>query len=449
VIGADAKSLQSMVLLELFVMSSVAWLAGYLLALFAVPIVLSAVGFMEFRTGDFDVNPTLSVGSTIFTAVTTLGLAMLFGRSRARDFISLEIEEGVEYPQEEVAFILRSAGNSKPALQLISGVVTISGLVIRDFLQSITYNDPEKAGWQFNVEDGTFRIKNAAQETILASGGTEGLEDPNFILTIIKDKIAEIEKANKEAKDDAKAASDAAGGAQGTANTADDTASTAKSRVDILKEDLDATFTRSPGSRAGYTFTNDFKDFFTNDNDLKDFAFLEKITPANVSTYIANASIKQATIAALAVGRAQIKNLAVSTAKIAEAAVKTLQIGEDSVVVAKAFPGRGGKASSSAVVAATGGLNPLGGRIFASVSLSASARDNGLTVSLSFSSGGGATARVSANDNSSSGEGSIEAPCSVSAVSGSSEIGVIAYVTVSGNGATYSNVLLSMSAYRR
>ena len=95
VIGADAKSLQSMVLLELFVMSSVAWLAGYLLALFAVPIVLSAVGFMEFRTGDFDVNPTLSVGSTIFTAVTTLGLAMLFGRSRARDFISLEIEEGV------------------------------------------------------------------------------------------------------------------------------------------------------------------------------------------------------------------------------------------------------------------------------------------------------------------------------------------------------------------
>ena len=95
VIGADATSLQSMVLLELFVMSSVAWLIGYLLALFAVPIVLSAVGFMEFRTGDFDVNPTLSIGSTIFTAVTTLGLAMLFGRSRAREFIELEIEEGV------------------------------------------------------------------------------------------------------------------------------------------------------------------------------------------------------------------------------------------------------------------------------------------------------------------------------------------------------------------
>ena len=95
VIGADGQSLQGMVLLELFVMSSVAWLAGYLLALLAVPIVLSAVGFMEFRTGDFDVNPTLSIGSTIFTALTTLGLALLFGRSRARQFIELEIEEGV------------------------------------------------------------------------------------------------------------------------------------------------------------------------------------------------------------------------------------------------------------------------------------------------------------------------------------------------------------------
>ena len=96
VIGADGKTLQGMVLLELFVMASAAWLIGYILALLAVPIVLSAVGFMEFRTGDFDVNPTLGIASTLFTAVTTLGLAVLFGRSRARDFIELEIEEGVK-----------------------------------------------------------------------------------------------------------------------------------------------------------------------------------------------------------------------------------------------------------------------------------------------------------------------------------------------------------------
>ena len=95
VIGADGGSLQGMVLLELFVMSSAAWLIGYVLALLAVPIVLSAVGFMEFRTGDFDVNPTLGIGSTLFTAITTLGLAMIFGRGRTREFIELEIEEGV------------------------------------------------------------------------------------------------------------------------------------------------------------------------------------------------------------------------------------------------------------------------------------------------------------------------------------------------------------------
>ena len=45
VIGADSKGLQGMVLLELAVFASVAWIAGYLLAMFAVPIVLSAVGF--------------------------------------------------------------------------------------------------------------------------------------------------------------------------------------------------------------------------------------------------------------------------------------------------------------------------------------------------------------------------------------------------------------------
>ena len=73
VIGADGRTPQGMAV-ELFVMSSVAWLVGYILALLAVPVVLSAVGFMEFRTGDFDVNPTLGIGSTIFTAVTTLGL---------------------------------------------------------------------------------------------------------------------------------------------------------------------------------------------------------------------------------------------------------------------------------------------------------------------------------------------------------------------------------------
>ena len=96
VIGADSKGLQGMVLLELAVFASVAWLAGYLLALFAVPVVLSAVGFMQFKPGDYNIDPTLSFGATLFTAISTLGLAILFGRKRARDFISLEIDEGVK-----------------------------------------------------------------------------------------------------------------------------------------------------------------------------------------------------------------------------------------------------------------------------------------------------------------------------------------------------------------
>ena len=96
VIGADSAGLQGMVLLELAVFSSVAWIAGYLLAMFSVPIVLSAVGFMEFRTGEFDIDPALSFGSTVFTALSTLGLAILFGRKRSQKFIELEIEEGVK-----------------------------------------------------------------------------------------------------------------------------------------------------------------------------------------------------------------------------------------------------------------------------------------------------------------------------------------------------------------
>ncbi|MEC7097283.1 MAG: pentapeptide repeat-containing protein, partial [Candidatus Thermoplasmatota archaeon] len=65
-------------------------------AMFAVPIVLSAVGFMQFKSGNYNIDPALSFGATLFTAVSTLGLALLFGRKRAREFIDLEIEEGVK-----------------------------------------------------------------------------------------------------------------------------------------------------------------------------------------------------------------------------------------------------------------------------------------------------------------------------------------------------------------
>lgn len=99
VIGATSKGLRGMVLLELGVIATVAWLIGYLLAMAAVPVVLASIGFMEFSALGYSVDPRLSITATIFTAVTTLGLALIFGRSRAKDFMEIEIDEGVSRVQ--------------------------------------------------------------------------------------------------------------------------------------------------------------------------------------------------------------------------------------------------------------------------------------------------------------------------------------------------------------
>jgi ABC-type antimicrobial peptide transport system permease subunit len=99
-IGATAEKLKGMVLFELFIISTVAWLGGYLLALVAVPFVLSSVGFMEFEALEIDVKPSLSFGSTFFTILTTLGLALIFGNSRTKSFLEMEIDEGVKKTKE-------------------------------------------------------------------------------------------------------------------------------------------------------------------------------------------------------------------------------------------------------------------------------------------------------------------------------------------------------------
>ena len=95
VIGADTQRLSGMVLLELSVIAFAGWVVGYLLAMIAVPIVLSAVGFLVFSELTIEVNPALSFAATLFTAFATLGVALLFGRSRTREFIEMEIDEGV------------------------------------------------------------------------------------------------------------------------------------------------------------------------------------------------------------------------------------------------------------------------------------------------------------------------------------------------------------------
>ena len=46
-----------MVLLELSVISTIAWFLGYLLAMAAVPVVLASAGSMQFEPLSFTVNP--------------------------------------------------------------------------------------------------------------------------------------------------------------------------------------------------------------------------------------------------------------------------------------------------------------------------------------------------------------------------------------------------------
>ena len=95
VIGGSESTLTSMILSELAVVGVIGWFTGYLLAMASVPIVLDAVGFMAFERSDFRVVPTLSGLVTLLIFTVTVGLTLLFGNSRTKDFLSIEIDEGV------------------------------------------------------------------------------------------------------------------------------------------------------------------------------------------------------------------------------------------------------------------------------------------------------------------------------------------------------------------
>jgi len=118
VIGGSERGLTRMVMLEVTVFSIAAWLSGYLIAMLSVPLVLDAVGFMEFRATEIDVNPVLSLFSTIFTVLLTVGLAYLFGFSRTKEFLNIEIDEGVR----------KVSANRKPRYWLHT-IVFIVGLL--------------------------------------------------------------------------------------------------------------------------------------------------------------------------------------------------------------------------------------------------------------------------------------------------------------------------------
>ena len=95
VIGGTERGLRGMVLREMTAISIAGWLLGYIVALLSVPLILDAVGFMSFEKGDIDLNPTLGVGYTIAVFLLTVGIAYLVARARTKDFLEMEIDEGV------------------------------------------------------------------------------------------------------------------------------------------------------------------------------------------------------------------------------------------------------------------------------------------------------------------------------------------------------------------
>lgn len=123
VIGGTESNLTGMILLELTVLGFIGWFTGYVLALLSVPLVLDAVGFMSFRSSGTEINPTLSFAATSFVILINVGLTLLFGRTRVKDFLSIEIDEGVR----------KVARFKKSRFWLHFGIFVIGGLA---FLES-------------------------------------------------------------------------------------------------------------------------------------------------------------------------------------------------------------------------------------------------------------------------------------------------------------------------
>jgi len=91
-----------MMVIEVFAIGTVAWALGFLLATGAVEIVLRAVGFLRFTDeGDFNVNPILSIGSTILVGLLTIWVAYWRGSVTTKRFLNMEIDEGVRRVSSE------------------------------------------------------------------------------------------------------------------------------------------------------------------------------------------------------------------------------------------------------------------------------------------------------------------------------------------------------------
>ncbi len=98
VIGGTQEGLRKMLTSEVVIVSTIAFLGGYILSIGIVPNLLSAVGFMSFESsGDLAEYrwANLGISALIFTIITTIGVAWFYGKNKADEFLSIEIVEGV------------------------------------------------------------------------------------------------------------------------------------------------------------------------------------------------------------------------------------------------------------------------------------------------------------------------------------------------------------------
>jgi ABC-type lipoprotein release transport system permease subunit len=99
VIGGTQNGLRKMLTSEVIIVSTVAFIGGYFLSIGIVPDLLSAVGFMDFERNsdlaEYRWN-NLGIVALIFTIGATIGVAWYYGRTKAKEFLDQEIEEGVK-----------------------------------------------------------------------------------------------------------------------------------------------------------------------------------------------------------------------------------------------------------------------------------------------------------------------------------------------------------------
>lgn len=264
---------------------------------------------------------------------TTPGFLIQLGRTETFDGDGNPV-----YAAEDVQLLIRDSTGAA-AVQLLDGVVTLNAAQIRSTLQSVGYG-ASAAGFQFDVDSGTFTVRGPSGTVIMSSGA--GLNG-----TAVQASIQSTLTALQNSADTAQVSANTA---QASANTAQASANTAQAQLDDVFE-VDTV-------NGGFKFVPQaYSNFFDNDNTLKAFAFLEQVTPDNFTTFFANAALGQAAIGAAAIGSVQIEDAAVVNAKLGTAAVKeaniddlavgTLKIGNNAVTVPLGAGGVVGFASSS------------------------------------------------------------------------------------------------------